>query len=218
MRIRSIRKLKVPELTADIEVENTHSYQLDNGWVSHNTVSQLTDAASGIHQRHAKYYIRRVRSDNKDPLTKFMIEKGFPNEPDHFKSSSMTIFSFPIKSPENSIVRDDVNAVEHLNLWLKYQQHYCEHKPSVTVSVKEEEWPRVGGWVYDNFDEISGISFLPYDGGTYKQAPYEEITEDKYNELLANMPTEVNWDELIEDNDNVEGTQQLACVAGSCEL
>jgi ribonucleoside-triphosphate reductase len=182
------------------------------------TVSQLTDSASGIHPRHDPYYFRRVRSDNKDPLTKHMIDAGIPHEPDVTKPQSTTVFTFPKKAPEGAMMRGDVSAIDHLELWLKYQRHWCEHKPSVTISVKEEEWPTVGAWVWEHFDEMSGVSFLPYDGGTYRQAPYETVTQEQYEELLAKMPTSIDWQQLIEKEDNVEGVQTLACTAGGCEI
>ncbi len=182
------------------------------------TVSQLVLSPSGIHPGHDKYYYRRVRSDNKDPLTKHLIDSGVPNEPDVTKPHSTTVFTFPMKLPETSITRESVSAIDHLELWLKYQRHWCEHKPSVTINVKEEEWPRVGAWVYDHFDEMSGGSFLPYDGGTYRQAPYETITKEDYESAIINIPTNVDWDALVEVDDNVEGVQTLACTSGNCEI
>ena len=182
------------------------------------TVSQLVDSASGIHPRHSKYYIRRVRGDKKDPLTTFMVQQGIPAEDCVMRPESTTVFSFPKKAPDAATLRDDLTAIEHLDLWMTYQKHWCEHKPSVTISVKEDEWVEVGSWVWKNFDDISGVSFLPYDGGTYKQAPYEECTEEQYLDLLNKMPGNIFWDELIEEDDNVEGAQQLACVAGVCEI
>lgn len=182
------------------------------------TVSQLVDSASGIHARHSKYYIRRVRGDNKDPLTQHMIQSGVPAEPDFMKPASTTVFSFPIKAPEHGVLRDDMSALEQLEVWLKYAQHWCEHKPSVTISVREHEWPEVGSWVWQYFDDISGVSFLPHDGGTYKQAPYEECTKEQYEALLASMPHGIDWSNLEEFDDNVEGAQQLACTAGVCEI
>ena len=182
------------------------------------TVSQLCNTASGIHGRHSPYYIRRVRGDKKDPLTAFLKESGVPTEDCVMKPDSTAVFSFPIKSPEFAIMREDLTAIEHLELWMMYQEEWCEHKPSVTISVKEEEWVEVGAWVWKNFNKISGISFLPWDGGTYKQAPYEECTEEQYKELLAKMPTELNWDSLVEEDDNVKGVQELACTAGGCEI
>ena len=182
------------------------------------TVSQLVLSPSGIHPGHDRYYYRRVRSDNKDPLTKHLIDSGVPHEPDVTKPHSTTVFTFPMKLPEGSIVREEVDAIKHLELWLQYQRHWCEHKPSVTISVKEEEWPRVGAWVYDHFNEMSGVSFLPYDGGTYRQAPYETVTKEEYEKAIINIPTEVDWDALVETTDQVEGTQTLACSAGNCEI
>jgi ribonucleoside-diphosphate reductase alpha chain len=182
------------------------------------TVSQLCDSASGIHPRHSQYYIRRVRADNKDPLTQFMKDKGVPWEPDVMKPDSTTVFSFPMKAPKGAVVRDDIDAIKHLELWSVYQEAWCEHKPSVTINVKEEEWMRVGAWVYDHFDEMSGVSFLPHDGGSYRQAPYEEIAEDLYKAMLPTIPEHLDWDSLVEMDDNVEGVQTLACTAGSCEI
>jgi ribonucleoside-triphosphate reductase (thioredoxin) len=180
------------------------------------TVSQLVDSASGIHPRHAKYYIRRVRGDKKDPLSQFLIQQGIPNEECVYKPTQTVVFSFPQKAPDG-LTRDDITPIKHLELWLTYQRFWCEHKPSVTISVEEKDWPSVGAWTWENFSEISGVSYLPYDGGTYRQAPYEECTEEEYNELKAKIPT-INWSELKEVTDNVEGAQMLACSAGSCEV
>ena len=182
------------------------------------TVSQLTDSASGIHPRHDPFYFRRVRADNKDPLTKHLISAGIPAEPDVTKPDSTTVFTFPKKAPKGALVRSDVSSIDHLELWLTYQRHWCEHKPSITVSVKEQDWPTVGAWVWEHFDEISGVSFLPWDGGNYRQAPYETVSEQQYKELLEKMPTNIDWDKLLEYEDNVEGTQTLACSAGGCDL
>jgi ribonucleoside-diphosphate reductase alpha chain len=182
------------------------------------TVSQLVNSASGIHPRHSNFYIRRVRGDKKDPLTAFLKEARVPTEDCVMKPDSTSVFSFPIKAPEGARVREDLTATQHLELWLMYQQCWCEHKPSVTISVKDEDWMAVGAWVWKNFDDISGISFLPYDGGTYRQAPYEECTKELYEDMLAKMPEEIFWDRLIEEVDNVQGTQELACTAGGCEI
>lgn len=182
------------------------------------TVSQLADCASGIHPRHSPFYIRRVRQDNKDPLTQFMKDQGFVWEPCVMKPETTTVFSFPKAAPATATSREDLTAVEHLEVWLRYQQNFCEHKPSVTISVQEHEWPEVGAFVWKNFDWMSGVSFLPYDGGSYKQAPYEECDEATYLALLEQMPKHVNWDALVEVDDNVEGVQTLACVAGVCDL
>lgn len=182
------------------------------------TVSQLVDSASGIHTRHDPYYFRRVRGDNKDPLTNFLKESGVPCEADVMKPDSTSVFTFPKKAPEGALIRSDLTATQHLNLWLIYQRHYTEHKPSITISVQEHEWVEVGAWVYKHFDEISGVSFLPMDGGTYRQAPYETCTKEEYEELMSKIPQEISWDILTESDDNVEGAQTLACSAGVCEL
>lgn len=182
------------------------------------TVSQLTNTASGLHTRHSPYYYRRVRGDNKDPITAFMRDAGVPCEPDVMKPDSTSVFTFPQKAPTGALVRDSLSAIQHLKLWLEYQRHYCEHKPSVTISVTEREWPEVGAFVWNHFDEMSGVSFLPYDGGSYRQAPYEECSEQDYNNLVAAMPKELDWDSIVEETDNVEGTQTLACAAGGCEI
>jgi ribonucleoside-diphosphate reductase alpha chain len=220
-KITSIKKIEEPELTADIEVENTHSYQLDNGWVVHNTVSQLVDSASGIHARHAPYYIRTVRADKKDPLAKMMIDAGFPVEDDVMKPDHTYVFSFPMKTPENAVFRKDMTAIEQLELWLEYQRHFCEHKPSVTISVKEDEWMMVGAWVYEHFDEMSGVSFLPFSDHVYKQAPYQDCNKEQYEVMLEKMPKNVDWTKLseYEKRDTTTGTQELACSAsGGCEV
>lgn len=182
------------------------------------TVSQLVDSASGIHARHSKYYLRTVRGDNKDPLTQFLKEAGVPAEPCVMKGDTTTVFTFPIKAPKNCITRHDMTALEHLELWKTYQLHWCEHKPSITVSVTEAEWPEVGAWVWNNFDIVSGISFLPYDGGTYRQAPYQETDEATYNEHKKLMPKTIDWSALLEQTDETTGSQELACAAGNCEI
>ena len=185
------------------------------------TVSQLVDSASGIHARHNPYYFRTVRADNKDPLCKFMKEAKFPNEPDVMKPKHTTVFSFPMKSPKNAICRTDINAIEQLNLWSKYQKHWCEHKPSVTISVKEDEWMGMGNWVWNNFDDISGISFLPFAEHTYRQAPYQDCTKQEYSKALKKMPKNVNWSQLsqYEEKDFTIGSQELACAADDgCEV
>ena len=182
------------------------------------TVSQLTGTASGIHPQHSQYYIRRVRSDNKDPLTNFLKSQGFPSEPCVMKPDSTTVFSFPQKVGEGAVLREDLSAVEHLDLWLVFQRHWCEHKPSVTISVNENEWPKVGAWTWDHFDEVTGVSYLPYDGGTYRQAPYEEIDAGTYLNMALSMPEDIDWDAFIEGTDNVEGAQMLSCTAGACEI
>lgn len=184
------------------------------------TVSQLVDSASGIHPRYSPYYIRTVRADRKDPLAKFMEEAGFPVEPDVMKPESTLVFSFPMKAPEGAVFRDDRTAIQQLEHWLTYQRNWCEHKPSVTIYVKENEWMEVGAWVYKHFDEMSGVSFLPHSDHTYKQAPYQEITEEEYYKFLEQMPKDVDWSSLgdYEQEDRTTASQELACVAGSCEV
>ncbi len=185
------------------------------------TVSQLVDSSSGIHARHNPYYIRTVRADNKDPLCKFMKDAKFPNEPDITKPTHTAVFSFPQKSPKGAICRTDMTAIDQLELWKIYQDHWCEHKPSITVSVKEHEWMVVGSWVWENFDSISGISFLPFSEYTYKQAPYQDCDEEQYKELLLKMPKNVNWDKLsdYEKEDHTAGAQTQACGSdGGCEV
>ena len=184
------------------------------------TVSQLVDSASGIHARHNPYYIRTVRGDNKDPLTEFMKDVGIPNEPDYLKPEHQTVFSFPMMAPKGSVCRTDMTAIQQLEIWKCYAQHWCEHKPSVTISVKEEEWVPVGAWCWENFEHVSGISFLPFSDHTYQQAPYQDIDEKTYKKLAKNMPTNIDWNKLqdFEKEDNTKGSQELACTAGVCEL
>ncbi len=184
------------------------------------TVSQLVDSASGIHARHNPYYIRTVRGDNKDPLTQFLVAQGLPSEPDVMKPDSTTVFSFPMKSPKNAVTRTGMTAIEQLELWLTYQRYWCEHKPSVTISVKENEWMAVGAWVYEHFDEVSGISFLPFSEHTYQQAPYQDIDADTYKEWQSKMPENVDWSLLqeFEKEDTTSGGRELACTAGVCEI
>tara|TARA_A100001515_G_scaffold83146_1_gene65922 strand:- start:5284 stop:6528 length:1245 start_codon:yes stop_codon:yes gene_type:complete len=185
------------------------------------TVSQLVDAASGIHARHSQYYIRTVRGDNKDPLTDLMKQANIPNEPDMMKPENVTVFSFPMESPKNAVMRTDMSAIEQLELWKTYAIHWCEHKPSITVSVKEHEWMNVGAWVYDNFDIASGVSFLPFSEHTYQQAPYQEIDEAQYSiEKERFKDISLDWDKLsdFEKEDHTTGSRELACTAGACEI
>ena len=202
------KQLKIPQSTAVTCVKPS------------GTVSQLTDAASGIHARHNPYYIRTVRGDNKDPLTQFLIAEGIPAEPDVMKPDSTTVFSFPMKSPKGAVTRTQMTAIEQLELWLTYQRHWCEHKPSVTISVKENEWMDVGAWVYKHFDEVSGISFLPFSEHTYQQAPYQDIDAEQYAEFKKKMPKKVDWSKLsdFEKEDTTSGGRELACTAGVCEI
>jgi ribonucleoside-diphosphate reductase alpha chain len=184
------------------------------------TVSQLVDSASGIHARHSRYYIRTVRGDNKDPLTQFMQDQGIPNEPCAMKPDQTTVFSFPQKAPEGAVVTSDMTAVEQLEMWLAYQRNWCEHKPSVTINVKKDEWFEVGAFVYKHFDEMSGVSFLPYNEHTYQQAPYQECGKSDYDMLSSVMPTSIDWSKLseYENEDNTAGSQTLACSGDSCEI
>jgi len=184
------------------------------------TVSQLVDSASGIHARHNPYYIRTVRGDNKDPLTQFMIDQGIPAEPCVFKGDTTTVFSFPQKSPNKAVTRNDMTAIEQLETWLTYQRHWCEHKPSVTISVRDHEWLAVGAFVYEHFDEMSGVSFLPYNDHTYQQAPYQDCTKEEYEELLKLMPKRIDWSKLneYEQEDNTVAMQTMACSGDSCEI
>jgi len=184
------------------------------------TVSQLVDAASGIHARHNPFYVRTVRGDKKDPLTKMMTDMGFPVEDDVMNPTNTAVFSFPMKVHEGAVFRTDMTAIEQLELWLTYQKHWCEHKPSVTISVKEDEWMEVGAWVYKNFDWMSGVSFLPFSEHTYQQAPYQDTNKEGYEFLKEKMPKNVDWSKLseYEMSDMTIGSQELACVAGACEI
>ena len=184
------------------------------------TVSQLTGVSSGIHPWYAPYYLRSVRADNKDPLTQFLKDCGIPNEPDVMKPNDTTVFSFPIKAPKNAIVTKDLTAIDHLEIWKTYREHWTEHNPSVTVNIREDEWLRVGAWVYDNFDSIGGVSFLPLSEHTYQQAPYQEITQEEYKQWVAKMPDKINWNmlTLYETVDTTTGSQELSCTAGACEI
>jgi len=184
------------------------------------TVSQLVDSASGIHARHSDYYIRTVRGDNKDPLTQFMKDQGIPNEPDVMKPDATTVFSFPIKSPDGAVVTKDLTAIQQLETWLVYQRFWCEHKPSITVNVQKNEWLSVGAFVYEHFDEMSGVSFLPYNEHTYQQAPYQEVGQTDYDMLLSLMPEKIDWTKLseYEQEDNTVGMQTMACSGDVCEI
>ena len=184
------------------------------------TVSQLVNSASGIHPRHNNYYLRRVRADTKDPIAQLMKDEGVPCEPDVMKPDSVEVFTFPMKAPEGAVLRDDRTAIEQLELWLMYQEYYCEHKPSVTITVREHEWMEVGAWVYKNFDKVSGVSFLPHSDHSYQQAPYEDCTEEVYLEALADMPESVNWDRIkeYELSDTTRGMKTMACTGDICEM
>ncbi len=184
------------------------------------TVSQLVDSASGIHPRHSPHYIRTVRGDNKDPLTTFMKDQGIPSEPDVFKPDQTTVFSFPVKAPQGAVVTDNVSAIEQLKTWLVYQRHWCEHKPSVTINVRKDEWFEVGAFVYEHFDEMSGVSFLPYNEHTYQQAPYQSCTKDDYKKLSKIMPKSIDWAKLseYEKEDTTASSQTFACTGDVCEI
>ena len=180
------------------------------------TVSQLTLTSSGIHPSHAKYFIRRVRQDKKDPLTGFLMMQGVPYEDCVYEPESTVVFEYVQKG--EGLTRHDLTAIEHLKMWLTYQRHWCEHKPSVTITVKPHEWKEVGDWVYEHFNEVTGVSFMPDDGGTYKQAPYEDCTEEEYNKRLEKLPKFIDWDSFMEFEDNVVGAQTLACTANGCSI
>jgi ribonucleoside-diphosphate reductase alpha chain len=184
------------------------------------TVSQLVDSASGIHARHSRFYIRTVRGDNKDPLTQFMKDQGIPHEPCVFKGDTTTVFSFPQRSPNKAVTRNDMTAIEQLEMWLAYQRNWCEHKPSVTISVRDSEWLDVGAFVYKHFDEMSGVSFLPHSDHTYQQAPYQDCSEREYKELSKLMPKSIDWSQLseYEQEDNTVAMQTMACSGDSCEI
>ena len=184
------------------------------------TVSQLTGVSSGIHPWYSKYYIRTVRADNKDPLTEFLKDFGIPHEPDVMKPDATTVFSFPIKAPEDAVVTEDLSAIDHLEVWKVYREHWTEHNPSVTINVKEDEWIDVAAWVYKNFDYIGGVSFLPASEHTYKQAPYQEITKEEYDLAVKSMPNNIPWESLplYELEDTTTGSQELACTAGACDI
>jgi ribonucleoside-triphosphate reductase len=184
------------------------------------TVSQLTGVSSGIHPWYSEYYIRSVRADNKDPLTQFLKDSGIPFEPDVMKPEATTVFYFPIKAPKNAILTKDLTAIDHLEMWKTYRTHWTEHNPSVTVNVEEDEWMRVGAWVFDNFDSIGGVSFLPAVEHSYKQAPYQEVSKEEYESWLSKMPNSIRWDmlSLYETTDGTTGSQELSCVAGACEI
>ena len=182
------------------------------------TVSQLVDSASGIHARHNPYYIRRIRMDKKDPIYAFLRDSGVPVEDESFRPESTAVFSFPMAAPHGAVCRTDKTAIEQLELWLIYQRYWCEHKPSVTISVKDEEWPEVGAWVWKHFDEISGVSFLPFSDHTYQQAPYTDCSKEEYEAAVASMPTNIDWENFIEEDDFTVGAQSLACTSGGCEI
>ena len=202
------KKWKIPQSTAITCVKPS------------GTVSQLCDSASGIHARHNDYYIRTVRGDNKDPLTQFMIDQGVPSEADVMKPDATTVFSFPMQSPEGSVTRNDMTAIQQLRMWMAYQEHWCEHKPSCTVSVRDHEWAEVGAYVYNHFDAMSGVSFLPQFDHVYQQAPYQDCTKEEYNVMLSRSPENIDWNRLMdyEKEDTTSGSQTFACSGDTCEI
>jgi ribonucleoside-diphosphate reductase alpha chain len=202
------KKWKIPQSTAITCVKPS------------GTVSQLCDSASGIHARHNDYYIRTVRGDNKDPLTQFMIDQGVPSEADVMKPDATTVFSFPMQSPEGSVTRNDMTAIQQLRMWMAYQEHWCEHKPSCTVSVRDHEWAEVGAYVYNHFDAMSGVSFLPQFDHVYQQAPYQDCTKEEYDVMLSRSPENIDWNRLMdyEKEDTTSGSQTFACSGDTCEI
>lgn len=219
MQIKSIRKTDEMMMTADIEVANTHTYQLSNGVVSHNTVAELVDTASGIHPRYSAFYIRSVRNDSKDPLAKLMVDQGIPHEPDVMNPSNIMVFSFPKRTPETSVMRNDISAIDQLNHYRMVRDNWCEHNPSITVYVKPDEWLAVGDWIYRNWDDVGGISFLPHSDHIYKQAPFSEISSEEYHALEEQFP-DIDFSVIhhYENDDNTTSTHELACVAGVCSI
>ena len=224
MRIKSISK-RDPIITVDIEVNNTHTYQLSNGAVSHNTVSQKKNTSSGIHPRYSDYYIRRVRVNSKDPICDLLVSKGIPHNPEVGQTwdyNNTLVFDFPMKSPRGAIKRDDMDAIEQLEYWKMFNECWCDGNPSATIYVKEDEWVEVGAWIYKNWNQVCGLSFLPYDGSVYQLAPYEEIDKDKYYELckLYNK-VDIDFDRdlpIFEKEDTTQGSKELACAGGVCEF
>ncbi len=220
----SLRNLRDTAISVNAEFSNILGINMSTAITCvkpSGTVSQLVDSASGLHARHSEYYIRSVRGDNKDPLTIFLKESGIPWEPDVVKPEATSVFYFPIKSPKNSVKRNDMTAIDQLEYWKKVQHEWCEHKPSVTITVREHEWPEVGGWVYKNFDIVSGIAFLPHSDHVYRQAPYQECSREEYETAVSKMPKELRWEDLsfYEKEDNTTGLQTLACAAdGNCEM
>jgi ribonucleoside-diphosphate reductase alpha chain len=222
MKIKSIKKREEKLFTVDIEVEDTHTYQLSNGAVSHNTVSLLNNTASGLHTRFSKYYIRRVRVSRTDPLCTMLIDQGLPWNPENgetIDNYQTAVFDFPIKSPDNAICNSHVDAIEMLEYWKMLKVHWCHHNPSATIFVKDDEWIKVGNWVYENWNKIGGLTFLPKENNMYNLAPYEEISVTKYEELIKTMPV-IDFSKLssYELEDFTIGSQELACSGGACEI
>ena len=216
----SLRELAVGENAIEADILGIEHSAAVTTVKPSGTVSQLTGVSSGIHPWYSKHYIRTVRADNKDPLTQFLKDFGVPNEPDVMKPDATTVFSFPIAAPKNAVVTEDLSAVEHLEVWKAYRTHWTEHNPSVTINVKEDEWVDVAAWVYSNFDYIGGVSFLPASEHSYKQAPYQPISEEEYKAAVAGMPARIPWESLplYELEDTTTGSQELACTAGACDV
>lgn len=222
MKIKSIKKREERIFTVDIEVEDTHTYQLSNGAVSHNTVSLLNNTASGLHTRFSEYYIRRVRVNRTDPLCKMLMDQGLPWDPENGEEISnyqTAVFKFPVKSPDNSVCNNNIDAIEMLEYWKMLKVHWCEHNPSCTIFVKDDEWIKVGNWVYDNWNKIGGLSFLPTENMAYTLPPYEKITSDIFEQLVKEMPI-IDFSQLTayELEDETEGSTEFACSGGSCEI
>lgn len=219
MKIVKVQKLDKKEFTVDIEVANTHSYQLANRCVSHNTVSELVGTSSGIHPRFATHYIRTVRNDKNDPLAQFMVQQGVPHEDDVMKPDSTFVFSFPQESPEGAVTANEMGAIDQLNHMLVFAEEWAEHNTSITVYVREHEWMDVGAWVYKHFDRVNGVSFLPYSDHIYQQAPFQPISEETYFAEIAKMPN-LDWSkyQVVEYEDNTTAVQNLSCVSGACAI
>lgn len=218
LKVGEVFSVEVGGIKPTFDIETANHWYYAGAFKSHNTVSQLVNSSSGIHPAFSKHYIRTVRADVKDPLCNVLKDAGIPCEPDVTKPSSVLVFSFPRKAPNGAVVRSEISAIQQLELYSIYKKYWTEHNPSITVYVREHEWSEVGNWVYNNFNNVGGISFLPYSDHVYAQAPYQEITEDQYNQLIVNFPTAINWESLVENSDNTTGSQELACVAGSCEI
>ena len=216
MRIKSIKKRKEPELTVDIEVTGNHTYQLSNGMVSHNTVSQLCGTASGIHPRFSEYYIRRVRNDKKDPVSQLMIDQGIP----YIEEGEKYVFSFYIKSPKGCITNNDVTAIQQLNLWKVYAIEFCDGNPSQTIYYTDDDYFAVADWVWKNWDQIGGLAFFPKDDHVYENAPFESITKETYDKAVELFPETIDWSKLgeYELEDQTQQETELACSGGQCEL
>ena len=177
----------------------------------------MANSASGLHPRYAEYYYRRVRIDKKDPLYMLMRDAQVPVEDCVMNPDSTAVFTFAQSAPSGSLTQDELQAIDHLNLWLAYQEHYCQHKPSITVNYSDSEFLPVGQWVWENFDKISGISFLPKSDHVYAQAPFEAITKEMYNAYVM-IPVDFNNLSFYEKTDTTTSSHTMACTSGACEL